>query len=228
MTLQGFEILVIDDDKDFLNLTRLILEAAGAKITTAETIKTGVAALQKKLPHLILLDINLPDANGLDFMEVRKKLESLKSIPIMVVSAKNDRETVMKSLKLGAVDYLTKPITRFTLITKVERIVKSYKQQPLSHTFENPRDAMISLPATLIKMGEKDAMVECAAKLTGDTRIELKARVFEALGVEKIICKINSKPSHLIIDHLFTSTINFFGLSNINFKKIQEILASWK
>lgn len=228
MSLQGFEILVIDDDKDFINLTRLILEATGAKTYSAETIALGIAALQKKLPHLILLDLNLPDANGLDFMEIRKRLETLKSIPIMVVSAKNDRETVLKSLKLGAVDFLTKPITRFTLVNKVERVLKSYKNQPLSHTFEKPIETSISLPTTLIKMGEKDVMVECAAKLTGDTRIELKARVLETLGIEKMICKMSSNPSHLIVDHLFTSTISFFGLSSATFKKIQETLSLWK
>ncbi|MCM0607210.1 MAG: response regulator [Xanthomonadaceae bacterium] len=228
MSLQGFEILVIDDDKDFIKLTRLILESTGARTYSAESIALGIAALQKKLPHLILLDLNLPDASGLDFMEIRKKLETLKSIPIMIMSSKNDRQTVLKSLKLGAIDFLTKPITRFTLVNKVERILKSYKNQPLSHTFEKPIETQITIPSTLIKMGEKDVMVECAAKLTGDTRIELKARVFETLGIEKAICKINSNPSHLIMDNLFTSTISFFGLSSATLKKIQETLSQWK
>lgn len=228
MSLHGYELLLIDDDVDFVNLTRMILEGDGARVTTAPSIKLALGELQKKLPHLILLDLNLPDVTGLNFMEIRKKLDALKSIPIMVISAKNDKETVIKTLELGAREFLTKPITRFTLINKVERVLKTYKEQPLQFTFEKPLEATITLPTTLIKMGEREAMVECAAKLTGDTPIELRSRTLAANGIETAICKVNSRPSHLIVDNLFTSTLNFFGVSPATSKKILELIESWK
>jgi len=228
VTLQGYEILVIDDDADFLNLVKLILQAAGARVSTVTSIKAAVTHLQKSIPHLILLDLNLPEIGGYTFLEARKKIDAIHSVPLLVVSARNDRTSVTQAIQMGASDYLTKPITRFSLTQRVEKVLKIYHDQPLSYAFDEPVAATITLPATLIRLSQVAATVECAAKLTGNTPIELKAKILEQEGIEKTICKVNEKPSHIIEENLFTSTVHFFGLGAESVKKIQELLRLWR
>jgi putative two-component system response regulator len=80
--------------------------------------------LQKKTPALILLDLMMPQENGFEVLEKMKSDPVMKQIPVIVVTAKDTREDVLKAMKLGAVDFITKPVKDDILLAKVAKALK--------------------------------------------------------------------------------------------------------
>ncbi|MFH1347132.1 MAG: response regulator, partial [Candidatus Margulisiibacteriota bacterium] len=103
------KILVIDDEPDVLQVLSMFLGNAGFETETAIDAKTAGEKIQNTPVDLILLDIMLPDKSGFQFCEELKKT-SFASIPIVMVSAKTDAADIVKGLRSGADDYITKPI----------------------------------------------------------------------------------------------------------------------
>jgi two-component system KDP operon response regulator KdpE len=99
-------ILIIDDDPDLLNVCRVGLEALGHELRTAETGEEGLVEAAVYPPDVIVLDLGLPDLDGL---EVCKRIRSWSSVPIIVLSADGSEDRKVSALDEGADDYMTKP-----------------------------------------------------------------------------------------------------------------------
>ena len=127
--VKPLDILVVDDvyANRFLVETILgdayVCEGAGS---TAEMFRM----LMKKKPRLILLDLMMPFENGFEALGKLKADPSLKSIPVIVVSAKDSREDVVKAMGLGAVDYVVKPVEEGLLLRKVRKALGDPERMP--------------------------------------------------------------------------------------------------
>ncbi len=99
-------ILVIDDEPAIRRLLKTTLQAHGYEIIEAENGREGLVSASTRPPDMIILDMNLPDTNGLEVLE---KLREWYDRPIMVLSVINSEENIVRALDLGADDYLTKP-----------------------------------------------------------------------------------------------------------------------
>lgn len=105
---QGALILVIDDEVQIRRFLKMSLEAYGYSVKEAENGEEGFRAVFDYHPDLIILDLELPDTNGLDLL---KKIRLSSTIPVLVLSVKNDENNKIKLLDSGADDYLTKPFS---------------------------------------------------------------------------------------------------------------------
>jgi signal transduction histidine kinase/DNA-binding response OmpR family regulator len=112
------EILAIDDDVDFLSIIRETLSTQGFSVRTAKSAAEGLAAAKERPPKLILLDIRLPDRDGLDLLHALKEDPTTKEVPIVVVSVVDER---LEGLRLGAIEYLVKPVDRAKLVEAATR-----------------------------------------------------------------------------------------------------------
>lgn len=99
-------ILIVDDDPDLLNVCSVGLEALGYAVRTAATGSEGLTEAAIHVPDIILLDLGLPDLDGLD---VCKRIRSWSDIPIVVLSADGSEDRKVEALDGGADDYMTKP-----------------------------------------------------------------------------------------------------------------------
>ena len=106
MSKQGPAILVIEDEAAIRHFLRTTLSTQGFRVFEASTGQDGLAQAAARTPDLIVLDIGLPDMNGL---EVTRKLREWTAIPIIVLSARNQEQDKVAALDLGADDYVTKP-----------------------------------------------------------------------------------------------------------------------
>ncbi len=122
---RAIRILIIDDDIEFANLLRLQLTAAGYTAEVAEDAVEGGKALLARPPALILCDINMPYLSGLDLVSLMQSDTRSASIPVVFISGNTDGETMSKAVKLGAADYLAKPITREQLLESVEACLQA-------------------------------------------------------------------------------------------------------
>ena len=114
-------IMVVDDDPNIAQLVRLYLEKEGFEVTVETRGDDAVAAFQKNPPSLMLLDIMLP---GLDGWQVCRAVRQISSIPIIMLSAKDETFDKVLGLELGADDYVTKPFEGKELVARVKAVLR--------------------------------------------------------------------------------------------------------
>ena len=121
---QTSRILVVDDSSTNIVLLEAILNGQGYEIETAQSVKEAYQIIKKETVNLILLDLLMPRVSGYDFLKEIKSNESTKDIPVIIVSAVADAENRKKSIELGALDFINKPIDIQYFIEKIETILK--------------------------------------------------------------------------------------------------------
>ena len=115
------DILIIDDSNTNIVLLESLFKRNGYRVLSAMNGQEGLDSVKKKIPDLIFLDLKMPGIDGFEFMERLRKNEEWRDIPVIILSAVSNKETVMKSIELGVVEYLTKPLN----IEKVVAITRN-------------------------------------------------------------------------------------------------------
>lgn len=120
-------ILIIDDEVQIRRLLEITLSANGYKIAEASTGKEGLTMAATGQPVLIILDLGLPDADGLDIL---KKLREWYQKPILILSVRNSEDDIVKALDHGANDYLTKPFRTGELLARIRVAIRQSRGIP--------------------------------------------------------------------------------------------------
>ncbi|MGD0582548.1 MAG: response regulator [Bacteroidales bacterium] len=121
-------ILIIDDEVQIRRLLEITLNLNGYKVSEASNAKDGIVEVATHNPSLVLLDLGLPDEDGIS---VLKKLREWYQSPIIVLSVRNDEEDIIKALDSGANDYLTKPFRTGELLARIRTALRT-SQESLS------------------------------------------------------------------------------------------------
>jgi two-component system, OmpR family, KDP operon response regulator KdpE len=116
MQLPRIHILLIEDERQIRRFLSLTLEAEGHTVTEAANGKQGIAEAERCGPDLVLLDLGLPDMDG---VEVVRQLRTWTGIPIVILSARSDEAQKVSALDMGADDYLTKPFGNPELMARI-------------------------------------------------------------------------------------------------------------
>lgn len=122
--MENRKILIIDDEPDILKVLKIRLEKQGYQVVTAPTGQSGVLACFSKSPDLILLDLMLPDMDGLDVCKKLKDNPKTSSIPIIMLTARIESSDQVIGLELGADDYVTKPFDFAVLHSRIKNLLK--------------------------------------------------------------------------------------------------------
>jgi len=120
-------ILIIDDEVQIRRLLEITLSASGYKISEASTGKEGLTLAATRQPALIILDLGLPDADGL---EILKKLREWFVKPILILSVRSSEDDIIKALDNGANDYLTKPFRTGELLARIRVAIRQSQGNP--------------------------------------------------------------------------------------------------
>ena len=115
------KVLIIEDEKPIGDLLKYALEQEGFSAITAWTGKAGLEAIAVEAPGVILLDLMLPDMDGL---EICRQVTAERNIPILIISAKNDQLDKLIGLEYGADDYITKPFDVREVVLRVKSILR--------------------------------------------------------------------------------------------------------
>lgn len=114
------KVLVVDDEPDALELVRFNLQAAGLEVLAAEDGETAVRKARAQLPDVIVLDLMLPEVDGLEVCKILRRDASTSGVPIIMVTAKAAEVDRVLGLELGADDYVTKPFSVRELVLRVK------------------------------------------------------------------------------------------------------------
>lgn len=117
-------ILVVDDERDLLDLIEYNLHKEGFTVITAENGLDGIRQAKKHMPDLILLDIMMPKMDGMEVVEILREDSRLKSTPIIFLTARGDEQSEIRGLEKGADDFLTKPISTTKLVSRIKAVLR--------------------------------------------------------------------------------------------------------
>jgi two-component system alkaline phosphatase synthesis response regulator PhoP len=158
-------ILVVDDEPKIAQLARDYLEHAGFRVATAADGRGALRAVNRERPDLIVLDLRLPDMDGLD---VTRALRQSSSVPIIMLTARSEEADKLVGLELGADDYMTKPFSPKELVARVRAVLR--------------RQALAQTGGETLRVG--DLVIDCGrmrATVAGRP-VELTATEFQLLA----------------------------------------------
>jgi len=126
------KILAVDDDPDILKLLQYNLEKEGFSVITAANGQEALRLVRSQPPQAIILDLMLPEVDGLEVCRQIKRDESLSQVPILMLTAKGEEVDRVVGFELGADDYITKPFSPRELVLRVKAILKrsSPREEP--------------------------------------------------------------------------------------------------
>ncbi|MEK6588392.1 MAG: response regulator [Chloroflexota bacterium] len=119
------KVLVVDDEVSVTELFSMMLEMEGYAAQVVHNVKDAIQVLERDSPDLILLDIMMPVASGLELCRHVRSTPALASIPIIILSAKSQLEEVKEGLEAGANLYLLKPVSKNELVEAVRKTITS-------------------------------------------------------------------------------------------------------
>lgn len=123
-------ILVIDDEPDIIEFIRYNLSKNGYDVTCVASGKEALTNLRLHQPDLVVLDLMLPDVDGLDVCKTMKRDTQMVQIPIIMLTARGEEVDVVTGLELGADDYLTKPFSPRVLLARIKAVLRRQQGQP--------------------------------------------------------------------------------------------------
>jgi two-component system, OmpR family, KDP operon response regulator KdpE len=145
-------VLVIDDEVQIRRLLRITLEGNGYRVFEAASGKEGLVEAAQRRPDVVLLDLGLPDLDGLS---VLKRLREWSHVPVVVLSVRDREEDKVAALDNGADDYVTKPFSSAELLARL-RVARRHSQPVSETSVFNSGDLQVDLGARLVKLRGKE------------------------------------------------------------------------
>lgn len=165
-TLSNKKILIVDDEPKIVDLVRAYLEKDGYKALVAYDGKTALELARREKPALIVLDLMLPEVSGLD---VCRQLRATSTVPIVMLTARDEESDKLIGLELGADDYVTKPFSPKELVARVRAVLR--RTQAASTTTANR-----------LSLGDITIDFEAREVTVGEVPVELTPTEFNLLG----------------------------------------------
>lgn len=117
-------IAIVDDEPDIIELVSIHLNKAGFRVKSFEMAVDLLQYLTSNIPDLIILDLMLPDGDGIDICKLLKKEDRTSSIPVIMLTARNEEMDRILGLEIGADDYVTKPFSPRELVARIKAVLR--------------------------------------------------------------------------------------------------------
>src|SRR5438270_9454824 len=146
-------VLVVDDEPKIVQLARDYLEHAGFAVASASDGTEALARARSEHPDLIVLDLGLPKLDGLD---VARALRRDSSVPILILSGRDEESDKLVGLELGADDYVTKPFSPKELVARVRAVLRRTERPPERGDVIRAGDVTLDVPRMRVRVGDRD------------------------------------------------------------------------
>ena len=208
MNKGDIKILLVDDEPDILEIVGYNLKNEGYQVITAENGQEAIKFAKKYNPHLILLDIMMPEMDGIEACEKIRKINSLENVIIAFLTARGEDYSQVAGFEAGADDYITKPIKPKVLVSKIKSLLRRLKTEKNSEDSLKIGDIVIDREEYVVyKSGEK---------------ISLPRKEFELFSL------LTSKPNkvfkrEVIIDTVWGNEVVVGGRTiDVHIRKLRE------
>lgn len=204
--LKSATLLLVEDDARIREKFSRLLSLYVSKIYEASNGKKALESYKKNKPSFIITDIEMPDMDGLEFIEIIRKEN--ENIPIIIASGYSNKEYLLSSIKLQLIDYLIKPINHNELLTSLEKIAKILKKNTISNIIEinngvvyNPSNKTISVcditnRLTVYESELLELLIINRGKVVTKHMVEDKIYIFKEMSdsaLKNVIYKLRKK-----------------------------------
>jgi two-component system alkaline phosphatase synthesis response regulator PhoP len=209
MKKSDITILLVDDEPDILEIVGYNLSAEGYKIITASNGAEAVKKAKKEKPQLIILDVMMPEMDGIEACERIRKVPELNDVIITFLTARGEDYSQVAGFDAGADDYITKPIKPKVLVSKVKALLRRYKEEEESAT-------------NVVKIGNLTIDREAYRIILKGKEIILPRKEFELLSL------LASKPGKVfireeILDKVWGNEVVVGGRTiDVHIRKLRE------
>jgi two-component system alkaline phosphatase synthesis response regulator PhoP len=209
MKKKDIKILMVDDEPDILEIVGYNLSSVGYKVFTAKDGAEGVEKAKKKKPHLIILDVMMPNMDGIEACEIIRKTPGLENTIITFLTARGEDYSQVAGFEAGADDYITKPIKPKVLISKVKALLRRLKED------DSNTDEIVSVGNIIINREEYKI-------INNGSEIILPRKEFELLAL------LTSKPNkvfkrEVILDKVWGNEVVVGGRTiDVHIRKLRE------
>jgi DNA-binding response OmpR family regulator len=176
------KILVVDDEQILVDTIAYNLQQAGYQVTTASDGASALEAAHRETPDLVILDIMLPEMDGLEVCRLLRRENNTATVPIMMLTAKGDEIDKVVGLEVGADDYVTKPFGRRELLARVRALLRradyhsASEEQPVQETADEAPRSGRELVAGPVHIDLAGRRVFCRGQ-----ELELQPKQFDLL-----------------------------------------------
>ena len=208
MNTNDIKILLVDDEPDILEIVGYNLKHEGYQVFTANNGVEALKTAKKVTPHLILLDIMMPEMDGIEACEKIRKIKSLENVLISFLTARGEDYSQVAGFDAGADDYITKPIKPKVLVSKVKSLLRRLKTEELADSSTTIGDILINRDEYVVFKGEK--------------KIVLPRKEFELFSL------LTSKPGKVfkretILDNVWGNEVVVGGRTiDVHIRKLRE------
>ncbi len=212
MKNSDIKILLVDDEPDILEIVGYNLSTEGYQVITANNGLEGVRRAEKERPQLIILDVMMPEMDGIEACEKIRQLPELKDVVITFLTARGEDYSQVAGFDAGADDYITKPIKPKVLMSRVKALLRRYKESHDS-VFED-----------VVKIGNLTIDRDAYKIMLKDQEISLPRKEFELLYL------LASKPGKVfkrddILDKVWGNEVIVGGRTiDVHIRKLREKL----
>lgn len=209
MKTKDIKILLVDDEPDILEIVSYNLSSEGYEVYTANNGVEGVAKAKKKQPHLVILDVMMPEMDGIEACEIIRNTPGLENTIITFLTARGEDYSQVAGFDAGADDYITKPIKPKVLTSKVKALLRRIKENK-----EEVED--------IVKVGKIVINREEYKIVNGGKEIILPRKEFELLSL------LTSKPNkvfkrEVILDKVWGNEVVVGGRTiDVHIRKLRE------
>ncbi|MBU3028170.1 response regulator transcription factor [Zobellia galactanivorans] len=209
MKKKDIKILLVDDEPDILEIVGYNLTTEGYQVFTAKNGVEGVAMAKKKQPHLIILDVMMPEMDGIEACETIRNTAGLENSIITFLTARGEDYSQVAGFDAGADDYITKPIRPKVLVSKVKALLRRLKEESA------PQDDIVKVGNIVINREEYKIMND-------GEEIVLPRKEFELLAL------LTSKPNkvfkrEVILDRVWGNEVVVGGRTiDVHIRKLRE------
>jgi len=217
-TKQDFTILVVDDVATNVMLVQAILRKEGYSILTTDSGAKALRIVSEKHPNLILLDIMMPEMDGYEVLQHLKGNPDTKDIPVIIMSALSDMQSIVKGYQLGALEYVTKPFQRDELVKRVSHRYELFSVNLIKEELESTiksRDTLYSVIAHDLRSPIGSLKMMNNAILMMVDKRQVSTEVLEMLQM----MNKTTEELFLLLDNLLKWVRNRLNRQSIDIKK---------
>ena len=159
MKKKDIKILLVDDEPDILEIVGYNLTSEGYQVITAENGVQAIKKAKKEQPQLIILDVMMPEMDGIEACEQIRKIESLDNTIITFLTARGEDYSQVAGFEAGADDYITKPIKPKLLVSKVKALLRRFKESNFEDNVVKIGDLVINRDEYKIELKGKEIIL---------------------------------------------------------------------
>ncbi|OHD56954.1 MAG: hypothetical protein A2Y33_08310 [Spirochaetes bacterium GWF1_51_8] len=207
-----FKVLAVEDAVFYTMIYKKILNPGQFELKTLAKGEGFLPLVREFIPDLILMDVNLPDASGLDLCKMVHSEPGLSEIPVIMVTSEEDIEVLKTAYRAGAADFIKKPFNAIELLIRIENVLKLSKRsmelvrikqdttvsemgRAIAHNFNQPLTALMGSAEMIVMMKEKKSLDQDVVDLM-DSIIEA------AQSISELVDKVENLKEYRVQDYI--------------------------